>query len=118
MTRQKIPGWPLRPPLKFAREKTQNNTKEMHSGPCGPPAGKSGFAGGVQSANRSGMTNPDPALEDARRAGIDLNLLDLNLALTYEERVLRHESALELVLALRKAGAAHEKSARPAAAVR
>jgi hypothetical protein len=69
-------------------------------------------------ADSSAMTNPDPALEEARRAGIDLNLLDLNLALTYEERVLRHESALELMLALREAGAAHEKSARSAAAIR
>ena len=56
------------------------------------------------------MTNLEQTLEDARRAGIDLDLLDSNLALTYEERVLRHESALELVLALRDA-----KSASPAA---
>jgi hypothetical protein len=69
-------------------------------------------------ADSSGMTHPDPALEEARHAGIDLNLLDLNLALTYEERVLRHESALELMLALREAGAAHEKSAHPVAAIR
>jgi len=64
------------------------------------------------------MENPHQAIEDARRAGIDLDLLDSNLALTYEERVLRHESALELALALRKAGAAYEKSTRPAAEVR
>jgi len=50
------------------------------------------------------------ALEAAQRAGIDLDLLDSNLALSYEERALRHESALELVLALREAGAAYEKS--------
>lgn len=64
------------------------------------------------------MTNPDQALEEARRAGIDLDLLDSNLALTYEERVLRHESALELMWALREAGAAYEKSASAAAEVR
>ena len=51
-------------------------------------------------------------LEEARRAGIDIALVESNLALSYEERVLRHESALELVLALRAAGAAYEKSAR------
>ena len=62
------------------------------------------------------MTNLEQALEDARRAGIDLDLLDSNLALTYEERVLRHESALELVLALREAGATYEKSASAAPA--
>jgi hypothetical protein len=60
------------------------------------------------------MTAAEQALEDARRAGIDLDLLDTNLALTYEQRALRHESALELVLALREAGTAYEKSASAA----
>jgi|UniRef100_UPI00404A2B90 hypothetical protein len=64
------------------------------------------------------MENPDQALEEARCAGIDLDLLDSNLALSYEQRVLRHESARELMLALKEAGAAYEKSARPVAAVR
>ena len=62
-------------------------------------------------ANSRVMEQPNKALEEARRAGIDLDLLDSNLALTHEQRVLRHESALELVLALREAGAAYEKSA-------
>ena len=57
------------------------------------------------------MESIDQALEDARKAGIDLDLLDSNLALSYEQRVLRHESALELMLALREAGSAYEKSA-------
>lgn len=56
----------------------------------------------------------NPALEAARRAGFDLALIDSNLALTPEQRVLRHDSALELVLALRKAGAEYAQSA-PAA---
>ncbi len=64
------------------------------------------------------MENPAQALEEARRAGIDLSLLDSNLALTYEERVLRHASAQELMWALKEAGAAYEKSARPVAAAR
>ena len=64
------------------------------------------------------MDNPDQAIEEARRAGIDLALLDSNLALSPEQRVLRHESARELMLALKEAGAAYEKSARPVAAVR
>lgn len=64
------------------------------------------------------MDNPAQALEEARRAGIDLSLLDSNLALSYEQRVLRHESALELMLALRGAGAADEKSSPLAAKVR
>jgi hypothetical protein len=37
------------------------------------------------------------ALEDARRAGFDLDLLDTNLALTPAERWQRHDAALELV---------------------
>lgn len=57
------------------------------------------------------MDQATQALEDARRAGIDLDLLDSNLALTHEQRVLRHDSALELVLELREAGAAYEQSA-------
>jgi hypothetical protein len=64
------------------------------------------------------MDNPAQAFEDARRAGIDLDLLDSNLALSYEERVLRHESAQELMWALREAGSAYEKSAPPSAETR
>lgn len=66
----------------------------------------------------TGMENPAQALEEARRAGIDLDLVDSNLALTYEQRVLRHESALELVWALREAGAVYEKPSRPVAEIR
>jgi len=59
----------------------------------------------------------DPAIEEARRAGFDLDLLDSNLALSPEQRALRHESALELVLALREAGAVHAKPAPVASEV-
>lgn len=55
------------------------------------------------------MDSTDHAIEEARRAGLDLDLLDSNLALTPEERALRHESALELVLALKEAGTVYEK---------
>lgn len=64
------------------------------------------------------MESPNPALEEARRAGIDLDLLDTKLALTYEERVLRHESALELVMALREAAAAYETAAPASSEIR
>ena len=53
------------------------------------------------------------AVEAARLAGIDIDLMESKLALTYDERALRHQSALELVWALREAGAVHEKSAPP-----
>lgn len=69
------------------------------------------LCGAPDFANSRAMEQPNQALEDARRAGIDLDLLDSNLALTYEERALRHESALELVLALREAGATYERPA-------
>ena len=59
----------------------------------------------------------DPAIEEARRAGFDLDLLDSNLALTPEQRALRHDSALELVLALREAGATHAQLASVASEV-
>jgi hypothetical protein len=47
----------------------------------------------------------DP-IEEAERAGFDLSLVDSNLRLSVEERLLRHDAALELVLELRAAGAA------------
>ena len=90
---------------------------ENETSNCGATE-NSGFAWGGEWPIVPGMENPAQALEDARRAGIDLDLLDTNLALTYEERVLRHESALELASALREAGAAYEKSARAAAEIR
>jgi len=58
------------------------------------------------------------ALEAVRRAGFDLDLLDSNLALTVEERALRHESALELCLPLRAARMTYEKSAPAPATTR
>jgi hypothetical protein len=56
-----------------------------------------GFAAAGDSPIVRSMESPDTALEEARRAGIDLDLLDSNLALTYEQRVLRHERGLKLV---------------------
>jgi hypothetical protein len=60
----------------------------------------------------------DQTLEAARCAGYDLDLIDSNLALTPEQRALRHESALELVLALRNAAAENAKPASAAPAIR
>ncbi|MEO6567875.1 MAG: hypothetical protein ABIO94_03860 [Opitutaceae bacterium] len=47
--------------------------------------------------------NPDPALEEARQAGFDLDLLDSNLALPVSERWKLHDAALEFALALESA---------------
>ena len=65
--------------------------------------GRAGGSGDLRPVTPQEKTQ---ALEAARIAGIDLQLLEANLALTAEERALQHESALELAMALRKAGAA------------
>jgi hypothetical protein len=43
-------------------------------------------------------------IEAAERAGFDLSLLESNLNLSPEERLLRHDGALELVQEMRAAG--------------
>jgi hypothetical protein len=50
------------------------------------------------------------ALEEAHRAGIDLSLIEYNLALSYEERVFQNESVLALIRELRKANGVYEGS--------
>ncbi len=50
------------------------------------------------------MEKPVQALEEARRAGIDLDLLDANLALSVKQRWSQHDAALELALKLEQAG--------------
>ncbi len=49
------------------------------------------------------MDSGDQAIEEARRAGIDLSLVDCNLALSVKERWQQHDSALDLVLKLQAA---------------
>ena len=64
------------------------------------------------------MSATSEALDDARRAGFDLDLLDTNLALTPEERWRQHDTALEFVLELeqgRRARDAKLQSTPPAA---
>ncbi|MSU65420.1 MAG: hypothetical protein EXS38_04795 [Opitutus sp.] len=64
------------------------------------------------------MNAAEKAIQEAEEAGFDLSLTDSNLALTPEERVLRHEGARELALALSAAGVAHEKSTPAASPAR
>lgn len=64
------------------------------------------------------VVNPETdALEEARKAGIDLSIIDSNLALSYEERIARHQAALDLMLKLREAGNAHAQSRETATEV-
>ena len=44
------------------------------------------------------MHQDDHAIEEAARAGFDLNLIDASLSLTHEERARQHDQALALVL--------------------
>lgn len=46
----------------------------------------------------------DPAWQAAIDEGIDMDQLEFLLTLTPEERLIRHDKALELVRALRQAG--------------
>ena len=75
-----------------------------------------GFASGQIPPMMAAMNQPDPVLEEARRAGIDLDLLDSNLALTVKERWERHDSALELALKLEAAGKARDARFQPTSA--
>ena len=56
------------------------------------------------------------AIAEAERVGFDLSLVDSNLALSVEERLLRHDAALEFKLALRAAGEAMYAQAAHSAA--
>lgn len=65
------------------------------------------------------MTPDEQAIAEAEKAGFDLSLLDSNLALSPEQRVLRHDAALALMLELRAAGTAlYAELTPPAAASR
>jgi len=65
------------------------------------------------SSIENGMSSSDAAIHEAERAGFDLSLIDCTLALTNEQRLLQHDSALEFVLALKAAGAAHDARTAP-----
>jgi len=53
------------------------------------------------------------ALEAARRAGIDLDLLDSNLALSVKDRWAQHAAALELATKLTEARKARDAKLQP-----
>jgi len=50
------------------------------------------------------MDDPAKALEEARKAGIDLDMIDASLALSVEERWIRHNAALKLAFELQAEG--------------
>ena len=50
------------------------------------------------------MTTSVDAIEEAERAGFDLSLIDQSLSLSYEQRALQHQAALDLLLEMERAG--------------
>lgn len=50
-------------------------------------------------------------LEEARRFGIDLDMIDTNLALTVKQRWEQHEAALALAMKLEAAGKKRDQDA-------
>lgn len=58
------------------------------------------------------MTPRLSAVEVAARAGVDVDLIEDNLRLSCEQRVLQHQDALNLALELERAG--RELRERPA----
>lgn len=57
--------------------------------------------------------NPD-AIEEAEKAGIDLHLIDDNLAMTPDERARSHDRALVLVLELNRIRRERDAQSSPA----
>lgn len=55
------------------------------------------------------------ALEDARQAGIDLSLIEANLALPVKERWRQHDAALGFLLKLEEAKRKHDDRLQPIA---
>jgi hypothetical protein len=66
------------------------------------------------------MPAPPSAIEEAERAGFDLSLIDESLRLSYDQRALQHQEALNLVLEMERAGRKLRERPEPAdpAAVR
>jgi hypothetical protein len=54
------------------------------------------------------MGSSTNAIEEARLAGIDIDLIDTNLALPVRERWAQHEAALELACMLAEAKRTHD----------
>ncbi len=62
----------------------------------------------ISFAQDGDVTKKEQSLEDARRAGIDLDLMDAILAQSIEERWRQHDAALTLALKLEQAMKARE----------
>lgn len=54
------------------------------------------------------------AIEEAKRAGIDMSLIETSLGYSYDKRVEQHQAALELALELERIGRQLRGEAQPA----
>lgn len=59
------------------------------------------------------MASESELFKQAREEGIDLDLIDTNLALRVEERWRQHDGALRFILKLQEAKAAHDAGLQP-----
>ena len=59
------------------------------------------------------MPTTPSATEIAEAAGFDMSLVRESLALSYEQRLLQHQAALELVLEMERAGRRLRDAASP-----
>ena len=54
------------------------------------------------------------AIEEAKRAGIDMSLIETSLGYSYDKRAIQHQAALELALELERIGRQLRGEAQPA----
>ncbi|HEY5756384.1 MAG TPA: hypothetical protein VIU34_11205 [Steroidobacter sp.] len=54
------------------------------------------------------------AIEEAKRAGIDMSLIETSLGYSYDKRAEQHQAALELALELERIGRQLRGEAQPA----
>jgi hypothetical protein len=61
------------------------------------------------------MATHSSAVEEAERAGFDLSLAEESLSLSYDQRALQHQEALDLALEIEAAGRKLRERREPAA---
>lgn len=54
------------------------------------------------------------AVEQAERAGFDMSLIDESLRISYEQRALQHQEALNMAMELERAGRQLRDGSQPA----
>jgi hypothetical protein len=60
------------------------------------------------------MSTRPNAIEEAELAGFDLSLIEDSLSLSYDQRAIQHQQALDLALELERAGRELRERSEPA----